>query len=61
MECLLSIDPSNITTYNKFCDRLESEMLPYIVSHNEEGEAEVVAFIELKLPYMAIVEQRIEQ
>lgn len=36
-------------------------MLPYIVSHSEEDEARVISFIELKIPYMAIVEHQMEQ
>lgn len=43
--------------YNAFCDRLETEMIPYIISQSEEGQSAIVASIDLKLPYMAIVEQ----
>ena len=68
LECLLQIDQSHTVVYNKFCDRLEHEMMPYIVSHEDESavgpadsDAHKVAFIELKLPYMAIIEQQMEQ
>ena len=36
-------------------------MLPYIVRHSEEGQSSLITQIDLKLPYMAIVEQQIEQ
>ena len=64
LECLLQIDADNIGIYDRFCDRLETEMFPYIITHEKSNEEEQFtnkdALIELKLPYMAIVEQRIE-
>lgn len=38
LEVLLAINSSNESLYNAFCDRLEGEMLPYIISHSEEGQ-----------------------
>lgn len=66
LECLMQLSDSNIPNYDKFCDRLESDMLPYIISHGAEdgegdGGAAQVSYIELKLPYMAIIEQRMDQ
>ena len=73
LECLLQIDDSNVKLYDKFCDRLEKEMFPSVVSNQHDnlfGESSnteqalpflQAAFIELKIPYMAIIEQKIEQ
>lgn len=71
MECLIRIDERQqySVDYDNFCDRLEQEMLPYIIRHQDEIDhadfngqgSHSTAVVELKLPYMAIVEQRIEQ
>ena len=37
LECLLQLDADDAGLYDQFCDRLEQAMLPYIVSHSEEG------------------------
>ena len=44
LECLMQLSDDNISNYDKFCDRLESDMVPYIISHsNAEGDADGVA------------------
>ena len=40
LECLLQIDADNISIYDRFCDRLETEMFPYIITHEKTDEDE---------------------
>ena len=64
---LSQAEKQELSGYNKFCDRLEQDMYPYIISHHQPYDEEQEALgennnggvgelVELKLPYMAIVE-----
>ena len=37
-QTLSQMEKQEVSGYNKFCDRLEQDMYPYIISHQADGD-----------------------
>ena len=55
LECLTDLNPNDVSSYDKFCDRLEKGMNPHIETDQESSIDAINATnpsIELKIPYL---------